>query len=401
MGQVVVRPHITIERILSLILSSAEVYFSNSNSTNKVSESLSFMKTFNIIAGISECYFDISDTASCETHVVKPAVKYIKLGITKSREWWRKIGERITTSWTQSRTRATAFVTTFTHYDISAKGVSGYLNLTQTALKTLIRSFGSSSSSAWADISSTGLSFASGIVAATQPDIAKMWVVLLSIGIIFLNTDPIVRFKTEFKDIDTIKMALRNSTDLLKEATITGLATSAINTAWALDGLFIAKASSKVNGQKPSAMDLTILDNEARTCDKNDMCYFFIIAQDINNLSGHKWVGAKGLDKLTKYNITSLEFAKSAVWFQDQFGGYLTYPNSSALLQSLQSKESRPSLSYFVNVPVVDFDKSNATKSNETYSASNKNTSSEEAFLRALAHEVSSLKGWPYAKKSN
>ena len=132
------------------------------------------MKTFNVIAGISECYFDISDTASCETHVVKPAVKYIKLGITKSREWWRKIGERITTSWTQSRTRATAFVTTFTHYDFNTKGVSGYLSLAQTALKTLIRSVGSSSSTAWADISSTGLSFASGIVAATQPDIAKM-----------------------------------------------------------------------------------------------------------------------------------------------------------------------------------------------------------------------------------
>ena len=223
---------------------------------------------------------------------------------------------------------------------------------------------------------------------------------LPKIGIIFLNTDPMVRFKNEFKDVDSIKMALHNSTDLLKKATITGLATSAINTAWTLDGLFIAKASTRVNGEKPSEMDLTILDDEARTCDKNDMCYFFIIAQDINNLSGHKWVGAKGLDKLTEYNITSLEFAKSAAWFQDQFSGYLTYPNSSALLQSLQSKESRPSLSYFVNVPIVDFDKSNPTKSNATYSASKKKTSSEEVFLSALAHEVGTLKGWPYSKIS-
>ena len=224
---------------------------------------------------------------------------------------------------------------------------------------------------------------------------------LLSIGIIILNTDPMVRFKTEFKDVDTFKMALRNSTDLLKKATITGLATSAINTTWALDGLFIAKASTKVNGQKPSAMDLMILDDEARPCDKNDMCYFFIIAQDIKNISGHNWVGAKGLDKLTKYNITPLEFAKSAAWFQAQFSGYLTYPNSSALLHSLQSKKSRPSLSYFVNVPVVDLDKSHATKSNETYSASNKKAFSEETFLSALAHEVSTLKSWPYSKMSN
>ena len=156
------------------MLPSAEVYFSNSNSTNKLSETLSFMKTFNIIAGISECYFDVSDTASCETHVVKPAVKYIKLGIRKSREWWRKVGERITTSWTQSRTGATGFVTNFAHHDVSVRGVSGYLGLAQAALKTLIRSFGSSPSSAWADISSTGLSFASGIVAAIQPDVAKM-----------------------------------------------------------------------------------------------------------------------------------------------------------------------------------------------------------------------------------
>jgi hypothetical protein len=209
-----------------------------------------------------------------------------------------------------------------------------------------------------------------------------------------------VRFKNEFKDVDAFKMALRNSTDLLKKATRTGLATSAINTAWALDGLFIAKASTKVNGQKPSAMDLMILDDEARTCDKNDMCYFFIIAQDINNISGHNWVGAKGLDKLTNYNITLLEFAKSAAWFQDQFSGYLTYPNSSALLYSLQSKESRPSLSYFVNVPVVDLDKSHATMSNETYSASNKKASSEETFLSALAQEISTLKSWPYSKMS-
>ncbi|KAJ6073367.1 hypothetical protein N7467_011452 [Penicillium canescens] len=344
------------------MLPSAEVYFSNSNSTYKVSETLSFMKTFIIIAGISECYFDISDTASCETHVVKPAVKYTKLGITKSREWWRKVGERITTSWTPSRTRATAFVTNFTHYDLSARGVSGYLGLAQAALKTLIRSFGSSSSSAWADISSTGLSFASGIVAAIQPDVAKIPV---------------------------------------EEGDYNRTGDFCDRTAWVLDGLFIAKASTKVNGPKPSAMDLMILDDEARTCDKNDMCYFFIIAQDINNISGHNWVGAKGLDKLTKYNITPLEFTKSAAWFQDQFSGYLPYPNSSALLHSLQSKESRPSLSYFVNVPVVDLDKSHATKSNETYSASNKKASSEETFLSALAHEVSTLKSWPYSKMSN
>jgi hypothetical protein len=216
----------------------------------------------------------------------------------------------------------------------------------------------------------------------------------------YFNTNAAARFKNEFKDFETIKMALRNSAVLLKRATMTGIATSAINTAWVLDGLFIAKASNGVNGQMPSAMDLKILDEKARTCDRNGTCYFFIIAQDISKISDQRWMGAKGLGNLTRYNIPSLEFAKSAAWFQDQFGGYLTYPNSSALLRSLQTKESRPPLSYFVNVPVVDFDKSVVTKSNETYSGSTNNVSSEEAFLGALAQEVSTIKGWPYSEMS-
>jgi hypothetical protein len=131
------------------------------------------MKNFDVIAGISECYFDVSDTAACEINVVKPAVKLIQLGITKSREWWGKIGEKLTNLWTHSVTRITAFVTTFTHYEFSANSIRESVVLFQKVLSLLVR-FIDSSSSAWTEISSTGLSFASGIIATTHLDIVEM-----------------------------------------------------------------------------------------------------------------------------------------------------------------------------------------------------------------------------------
>ncbi|KAJ5316485.1 hypothetical protein PENANT_c019G04582 [Penicillium antarcticum] len=233
----------------------------------------------------------------------------------------------------------------------------------------------------WTEARGTAHTFASGLFVATQSDISRI-------------------FKDDFKDVDSIRTALQNSAELLKKATIIGLATSAINIAWELDSVFIVKVPNKVNGQEPSAMNLAILDKTARTCDKNGTCYFFIIAQNISNLSDQKWVGVRGLDKLSKYKITSLDFAQSATWFRDQFSGYITYPNSSAILKSLQGKKTRPFLGYFVNVPVLDFVKSSATNSNETYAATKKNASSEKIFLSALVHETNTVKGWPYYKIS-
>lgn len=200
-------------------------------------------------------------------------------------------------------------------------------------------------------------------------------------------------------DMDSIKAAFANTTTLLKKAAITGLGTSAINTAWASDEVFIAKASKNIDDKKPADLDLSILGSDARTCDDKGTCYFFVLAQQISNLRSGKWEGANGLNETEKYNIKLLEFAQSAAWFQDQFGGYGAQPNASALLKSLQSNETRPTLSYFVNMPVVDYDSAKAIDSENTYFSSKETKpSSEEAFLSVLAHEVSTLNGWPYAK---
>jgi hypothetical protein len=196
-----------------------------------------------------------------------------------------------------------------------------------------------------------------------------------------------------FTTADTFKVAFHKGAVLVKDAALTGLATSAINVAWVLDDVFIAKISGDVNKEKAEDMNLSILGDNARTCDGNGTCYFFIVDQQISNLKDNKWVAAKGLDKLVNYNITLLEFAKSAEWYQDQFGGYLPELNSSQLLQSLQSNGTRPSLSYFVNMPLVDYDSLTTITSNETYTGAN---STEEVFLNVLAQGISSLKGWPY-----
>lgn len=177
----------------------------------------------------------------------------------------------------------------------------------------------------------------------------------------------------------------------MKNASVAGFYASAINVAWALENVYIAKASDKIDNQKPADMDLSILGDNARTCDDNGTCYFFIVAQNISNVSGN-WTATKGLDKIQEYNITLLELAQSATWFQKTFDGYSAQPNATALLQSLQANDTKPNLSYFVNLPVIDFD-------NVKYASSDK-SSSEKIFLGELNREISSIKSWPYAKSS-
>lgn len=159
-----------------------------------------------------------------------------------------------------------------------------------------------------------------------------------------------------------------------------------------MDNVFIAKASEKIDDQKPADMDLSLLSNKARTCDDEGTCYFFIVAQNISNITSKKWTGAKGIEKIEQYNISLLDIAQSAVWHQKQFKGYSAQPNATALLQSLQAKETKPDLSYFINLPVVDYDKAKNTGS--------KKDSSEKTFLTGLTKEISSIRGWPYAKST-
>ncbi|KAJ5111980.1 hypothetical protein N7532_000025 [Penicillium argentinense] len=204
---------------------------------------------------------------------------------------------------------------------------------------------------------------------------------------------------TKFNNLDTIKESFLNASTVVKKAAMGGLGASAVNIAWALDDVFIAKVSSNINDQKPSDMDLPILGDDARTCDNNGTCYFFVVAQEISHISKNKWVAAKGLDRVANYNMTLLDIAESAAWYQSQFGGYPSAPNSSALLESIQNDESRPSLSFFVNLPVVNYDSAKAVSSSDISTTSkDKKPTSEEEFLSTVAHEVSTLKDWPYAK---
>lgn len=196
----------------------------------------------------------------------------------------------------------------------------------------------------------------------------------------------------ELSQPDNIKEALLSAAGLVKNASVTGFYASAINVAWALENVYVAKASDKINDQKPADMDLSILGDNARTCDDNGTCYFFVVAQNISNISGN-WTATKGLDKIQEYNITLLELAQSATWFQKTFDGYSAKPNATALLKSLQTNDTKPSLSYFVNLPVVDYDTVKSTSSG--------NSSSEKTFLTGLTKEISSLESWPYAKSSN
>lgn len=198
--------------------------------------------------------------------------------------------------------------------------------------------------------------------------------------------------KIDSISVDSIRDAFGNVTNILRKSAMSGLGASAVNVAWAMDDVFIAKTSSDINDQKASDMKLSLLGDHARTCDKKGTCYFFVVAQNVSNIADKKWKAVKGLNKVEKYNITLLEFAKSADWFHHQFSG-VTYPNSSALLQSFKSNDTRPAFSYFVNLPVVEYESSKVGSSSKN--------SSEEAFLRGLSRQVSSIKGWPYSKKGS
>ncbi|KAJ5983980.1 hypothetical protein N7481_006079 [Penicillium waksmanii] len=323
--------------------------------------------------GIMECYFDISSAASCEKNVLKPFAYYTRLGVYYSREWYKKIYNKYYVQVKQWKAKATSFVTDFTHHDLSCKKGCNYFALAKKALKSWKSVLsGSSSLLGGFDFSSAGLSFASGVVAATKSNVTEI-------------------FQKELSQPDNVKEALLNTAGLVKNASVAGFYASAINVAWALENVYVAKASDKINDQKPADMDLSILGDNARTCDDNETCYFFIVAQNISNISGN-WTATKGLDKIQEYRITLLELAQSATWFQKTFGGYSAQPNATALLQSLQANDTKPNLSYFVNLPVIDFD-------NVKYASSDK-SSAEKTFLGELNREISSIKSWPYAKSS-
>ncbi|KAJ5111981.1 hypothetical protein N7532_000026 [Penicillium argentinense] len=128
------------------------------------------MKHFNTVAGIVECYYDISSNASCEANVVQPATYWTRVGIKYSRDYYHKLGEKLEKYWKKPRAQATSFVIEFTHYKVNS---TNHVDVVQTAMKKLKHiSFDSSSSGM--NIGGFGLSFASGVAAAARPNITEM-----------------------------------------------------------------------------------------------------------------------------------------------------------------------------------------------------------------------------------
>ena len=345
--------------------------------------------------GIIECYYDISDGEDCEEKVVEPATYWTKVGIHYSRGWYKKIYNKYFPKMKKWKTEAQSFLEEFSHKNVTSE--ADYFKAAKKMMSQWKDVFsGSSSMLGGFDLRSAGLSFASGVYTSVKPHVTEMLVSFLFIVINTANVNSIHSLKQEFSHPHSIKAqnikdAFRNTFSLLRKASITGFKASAVNIFWTLDDVFIAKASKKINGQKPADLDLSILDKNARTCDDEGTCYFFIVAQNASNIVSGKWKGAKGIHKIEQYNVTLLDLAQSATWFQKEFNGYAAQPNSSALLESVQTNQTRPSLSYFVNLPVVDLDNAKTAHSKN---------SSEVALLKTLTHEISTIKGWPYPKST-
>lgn len=170
--------------------------FSANETSDMTNSSSNSTKGWNIALGYIECYFDISDEASCEKNVVKPIMGYVKLGINESRKFYKKHYVDYRNKVTQWRSSATEFVAEFTHHDISCSKGCNYFSLAQKAMKKLkSMTFNASTSLAGINISSAGLSFVSGIVSATKSDVTRM--------LVFCLLDIIRRFLTLVPSLDS------------------------------------------------------------------------------------------------------------------------------------------------------------------------------------------------------
>lgn len=144
-------------------------------STTNATEKAEKESHLNIALGIMECYFDISDAASCEKNVLKPFAYYTRLGVYYSRNWYKKIYNKYYVQLKQWKNKATSFASDFTQHDLSCKKGCNYFAFAKKALKSWKSVLsGSSSLLGRFDFSSAGLSFASGVVAATMSNVTEM-----------------------------------------------------------------------------------------------------------------------------------------------------------------------------------------------------------------------------------
>lgn len=151
--------------------------FSVNETTDETSKTPEKKEHLDFAVDIVECYFDISDPASCEKKVLKPFAYYTRQGLIYSREYYKKIYNKYFAQIKKWKTQATSLASDFTHQDFTCDKGCNYFSMAKKVLHNWKSIFsGPSSMLGGFDISSAGLSFASGVVAATKSNVTEMLV---------------------------------------------------------------------------------------------------------------------------------------------------------------------------------------------------------------------------------
>lgn len=184
------------------------------------------------------------------------------------------------------------------------------------------------------------------------------------------------------------------------------MASAVINQAWRIDKTFIVKAKD-IRGKPATELELGHLDDEARVCDKDGTCYFFVISQNLRNTNrekDRKWSNTKGLDKLEDYGIDKLKLAKDAEWYQENSDG--CPPDAKKLVDLWKTPDEDEETSrYFVNLPVIDYENTKTiTNAEMKWPYQERDFGPEGRFLVNVCYYVDSKKNknWPksYGKMS-
>ncbi|OQE27617.1 hypothetical protein PENSTE_c004G01781 [Penicillium steckii] len=184
------------------------------------------------------------------------------------------------------------------------------------------------------------------------------------------------------------------------------MASAVINQAWRIDKTFIVRAEN-IRGKPATELKLGHLDDEARVCDKDGTCYFFVISQNLRNTNrskGRKWSNTKGLDKLEDYGIDKLKLAKDAEWYQKNSNG--GPPDAKKLVDLWKTPDGDEVASrYFLNLPVIDYENTKTiTNAEMKWPYQERYFGPEGRFLVNVCYYVDSKKNknWPksYGKMS-
>lgn len=110
-----------------------------------------------------------------------------------------------------------------------------------------------------------------------------------------------------------------------------------------------------------------------------------------------KWSNTKDLDKMGNYQIDKLQFAKDAEWFQKNSDESAPDPKELAELWKNPDWDGK-SYKYFVNLPVIDYEKTTTiTDAQMKWPFKARGMSPEARFLMNVGYYVDSgkFKNWP------